>query len=709
MTLVYQIAYWAVITVSLTNTILLLWLGFMVLLNAERRSWGVWVIGAGLLTGGLFFVSHTVILALNPTSLRGAMSIWWYVGLGAVVTLPFAWYTVMLWYAGFWERRDSALRRRHRLLYAVDVPLTVVLWGLLLFANPFPTYEQALRLEIVATPSILGIPLLVLLFPLSVVWSIGWSLDALRRPGPTRRMMGDIARQRAQPWLLATSAIMLLVGALVAWVMLRVVVNAGNSEYARVDEIIRIANSDLAIAGLITAAVLCLGQAVARYEVFTGKTLPQQRFMRHWRDAVLLAFGFGGVMSATVILNLHAIYGVLVMALIVTLFYALFSRESYVERARYIEHLRPFVSSQRLYEHMTVGSLPTAFDVSMPFYALCDEVLGARSAALLPVGAFAPLIGGSITYPADLKTPSLVDLLERGLPLTSATTPQTMCIPVEASPGLQASMGGASWAVPLWSERGLIGILLLGEKRNGSLYTQEEIEIARASGERLIDMQASAEMARRLMAIQRERLAQNQVVDRRTRRMLHDEVLPRLHATMLTLPPEAAGVVEQLGEIHHQIADLLRELPTPAAPEVAQLGLIPALKQAVERELAGAFDRVTWEVDAAADAEVEGIPLLTAEVLYYAAREAMRNAAVYGRHPQRPLHLWIKIAARDGLTIAVEDNGVGVARTDGSSGGSGHGLALHSTMMAVVGGALTVESAPDQFTRVRLTLPTMQN
>ncbi|MCC6805210.1 MAG: hypothetical protein IT319_20190 [Anaerolineae bacterium] len=699
-TLVYNIAYWAVITVSLTNTILLFWLGFMVLLNAERRSWGVWVIGAGLLTGGVFFVSHTVILALNPASLDGVMSLWWYLGLGAVVTLPFAWYTVILWYAGFWEGRDSALRRRHRIWYGIDILLTAALWGLLLFANPFPTYAQALRLEIVATPSILGIPLLVLLFPICVVWSIGWSMDALRRPGPTRRMMGDIARRRAQPWLLATSAIMLLVGGMVAWVMLRVVLYAGSSEYGRVDEIIRIANSDLAIAGLITAAVLCLGQAVARYEVFTGKTLPQQRFMRHWRDAVLLAFGFGGVMSATVILNLHPIYGVLVMALIVTLFYALFSRESYIERARYIEHLRPFVSSQRLYEHMTGGALPRAFDVSMPFYALCDEVLGAQSAALIPVGAFAPLIGQPITFPAQTKPPPMLDLMERGSPLASITTPQTICVPVDAE-----VYGGASWAVPLWSERGLIGVLLLGEKRNGSLYTQEEIEIARTSGERLIDMQASAEMSRRLMAIQRERLAQNQVVDRRTRRTLHDDVLPRLHATLLTLPPEAAGVAEQLGEIHRQIADLLRELPTPAAPEVAQLGLIPALRKAVEGELVGAFDRVTWEIEPEAQAEAERIPLLTAEVLYYAAREAVRNAAVYGRHPQRPLHLGIKIAGRDGLTIAVEDNGVGVARTDGSPAGSGHGLALHSTMMAVVGGALTVESAPDQFTRVLLTLP----
>src|SRR5439155_25530159 len=106
----------------------------------------------------------------------------------------------------------------------------------------------------------------------------------------------------------------------------------------------------------------------------------------------------------------------------------------------------------------------------------------------------------------------------------------TMCIALEP-----ARYGDATWAVPLWSERGLIGVLLLGEKRNGGLYTQEEIEIARASGERLIDTQASAEMARRLMALQRQRLMESQVVDRRTRRMLHDDVLPRIHAAILAL------------------------------------------------------------------------------------------------------------------------------------------------------------------------------
>jgi signal transduction histidine kinase len=94
-------------------------------------------------------------------------------------------------------------------------------------------------------------------------------------------------------------------------------------------------------------------------------------------------------------------------------------------------------------------------------------------------------------------------------------------------------------------------------------------------------------------------------------------------------------------------------------------------------------------------------------VLYYAAREAMRNAAVYGRggHSRRPLRLNVEITRQDGLRITVEDDGVGLEQTHGSPNGSGHGMALHSTMMAVIGGSLTVESVPDQFTRVLLYLP----
>ncbi len=59
------------------------------------------------------------------------------------------------------------------------------------------------------------------------------------------------------------------------------------------------------------------------------------------------------------------------------------------------------------------------------------------------------------------------------------------------------------------------------------------------------------------------------------------------------------------------------------------------------------------------------------------------------------------------MTIA--DNGVGMdsGRANGASapGGSGHGLALHSTLLAMVGGYLTVESPPEGGTLVRITVP----
>jgi len=51
----------------------------------------------------------------------------------------------------------------------------------------------------------------------------------------------------------------------------------------------------------------------------------------------------------------------------------------------------------------------------------------------------------------------------------------------------------------------------------------------------------------------------------------------------------------------------------------------------------------------------------------------------------------------------IEDNGAGPVEL--KSEGGGQGLILHSTMMAVVGGSLALESAPGLPTRVALYLP----
>jgi len=721
---------WTIMAVSLFNTILLFWLGLTVLLNAERRrNWGVWLAAGGLLMGGAFFVSHSAILGHGLSYIGPGLNYWWRAGWMPLSTLPFLWYVTVLWYAGLWRARQTRVNRRHLAGLALTAALAAGSAGLLIFANPIPSFTQVTQLRLVAAPAIGGIPLLILVYPPYVLLCIGLALDALRRPqsaehppdGDATELTKTLARRRARPWLVVASIALLIAGLLVAWVLWRLVWNArvrsGAVVVISTNTPLAIGRADLLIAGLIGVATVALGQALVAYEVFTGKTLPRRGLRRYWHNAIVLAAGYSVAVGWSLTYGLRAVYTLLLSALLMTLFYALLSWRSYAERERTIAHLRPFVASQRLYEHLlTESAASPVADAATPFRALCQDVLDAQLAHLIPLGPLAPLAGPPLSYPAGASAPALA-LAEMTAQFPS---PQMMALPVDparyggatlqAEPTrLSSSQAQAvAWAVPLWSERGLIGVLLLGEKRDGGLYTQEEIEIARASGERLIDAQASAEMARRLMALQRQRLAESQVLDRRARRALHDDVLPHLHTAMLTLERTPAEARTLLADVHRRISDLLHEMPAAAAPQVARLGLFEALKRTVDDEFAAAFERVTWRIEPDAEREGEHIPSLTAEVLYFAAREAIRNAACHARDPTqpRPLHLDVFAACRDGLHIYIEDNGVGFASAGAPGSHSGQGLALHGTLMAVVGGSLAVESVPGTYTRVVLALPT---
>lgn len=692
---------WAILAVSVFNTILLLWLGLTVLLNAERRSWGLVLAGGGLLMGGAFFLAHSAILGLGLLEQDFPGGLWWAVGWVPLVGLPYAWYAAMLWYASFWEDRTSAMHRRHRRGLILASLLALVIVILLLIANPLPPFSV---INLTPWLSIGGMPLLVLVFPLYLLTCIGLALDGLLRPGQPHRIMGSLARRRARPWLLAATGLLLAISLLVGGAMVWIIQTARSQDYTHAAAIL--GAFDVSTALLISGVVLLLGQAIISYEIFTGKTLPSRGLQRYWRRSIILAAGFGVTVSWAVAQRYPPVYILLLSTVLMTIFYALLAWRSFLDRERHLENLRPFVTGPLLYDQLVQPSTPD-WNAAQPLQALCADLLNARLAYLLPMGALAPLMGPGLAYPDGIipSLPGLSELEQR------ANTPDQICLPLEAE-----QFAGAAWAIPLWSERGRIGLLLLGEKRDQSLYAQEEFEIARSVAERLIDTLASAELARRLMALQRQRLAESQVLDQRTRRTLHDDILPRLHAVLLALntdPQGNAEAIQSLSQAHRQVSALLHDLPTVSAPQVARLGLFHALRQAVEDEYASAFDQLEWEISPAAMEEARQIPPLAAEVLYYAAREAVRNAARHARGPLNDgesaplLCLRISAAVKDGLLLTIEDNGVGFASPPADPAqvtGAGQGLALHSTLMAVIGGTLSVESVPGQFTRVALSL-----
>jgi signal transduction histidine kinase len=170
-----------------------------------------------------------------------------------------------------------------------------------------------------------------------------------------------------------------------------------------------------------------------------------------------------------------------------------------------------------------------------------------------------------------------------------------------------------------------------------------------------------------------------------------------------------------LSRLHTQVAKLLAELPAVIEPEISRLGLIGALQLTIEREFKDEFDRIEWRIIDPAEQMSRNLPPMHSEILYYAAREAIRNAARHGRghNPNRPLQLSLQVSWDKGLQMVFEDNGIGIQKTEPTKKtpdqlNSGRGLALHSTLMAAVGGSLALESSPGAYTRVSLFLPEVQ-
>ncbi len=703
---------WASLGISLFNTITLFWLGMTVLLYAERRTWGLWIACGELLMGAAFFLSHSIILASGFFLSSQSLNFWWHLGWFPVVLLPYAWYIVILWYAGYWNESNKSLHQRHRLwLIASTLSLLFVL-GLLVFANPLPTFGQIITLDLTSTPSISGIPLLILSYPVYIILCITLSLDVLRHPAPSERVMGDLARNRARPWLMGASLIQILVSLLVGWVMLWIIINAQGKPFD-----ISMANTiawfDLIIAFLIAIAVLLVGQAIVSYEVFTGKALPRHGLKYFWYRLILMAIGISSLGSLGLTLDFQPIYSLLIGIILIIIFYVILGKRSFIEHEKYISYLRPFMSSQHLYEQLLnhENSFPIMHHLREQFDSVNSSVLGSRLAYLIPTGLMTPLVGSALVFPeSDAQDlPPINDLSKQFSP--------SHPLGVAVDPKIYKD---TIWAVPLWSEEDLIGCLLLGEKSEGGLYTQEEIEIAQAAGERIIDTQASAEIARRLMLLQRQRISESQLMDQQTRRILHDEILPELHTIMLSLSEgkefkesSSTPAIKALSALHHQIADLLHKLPKTTSPQVAKSGLVGAIRHMIDDDYENQFHTVNLTVSPIAESKASEVPLLTAEVLFYATREALRNAADHGGGGTlaQPVNVEIAVTWQEGLKIVITDDGVGLEKSiqgqldHQPKTGKGQGLALHSTMMAVIGGSLMVESRPGQSTSIILELP----
>ena len=189
-------------------------------------------------------------------------------------------------------------------------------------------------------------------------------------------------------------------------------------------------------------------------------------------------------------------------------------------------------------------------------------------------------------------------------------------------------------------------------------------------------------------------------------RELHDSTAQALSALEFMLSASlrdaaAAPVHDRMRLMHEIVAEALVEVRTlshDVHPRVLDdLGLAPAVEYLARRtrEATGVGVHVTSDVRVP-------VPPAVASVVYRVAQEAVRNAT---RHAgPRDVHLTLAASARE-VELTVTDDGAGFDLAGASADRRGMGLFVMRERVALVGGALAIDSQPGRGTRVHAAIP----
>ena len=705
------------IAASVFSLITYLWLGLTVLLMGNRTSKVTWVGGVGLLMAALFFLCHGALVGAGVPSGASPTDFWWHLSWVPGFAAPIFWAAIGLHYAGL----GGALRRwRLPLLVGVAAlgglaaMLALLSWPAIGHYGDFiRVLGLSLRLHGPSSSQPAIPPALPALGAAFVVYVaacafLPWaSLAAVRRADPIRRPAtldaGDAdndadgmllwdpadAWSRARRALLGASLCMIGAGAVVALIGVATTLGEHNTQQAGVSAPLGLpvppsppghvplllVGADLLVQLALAALGLLVGWAVVRQGVLVERRLPQSGFLSRWRGTAGVALLLAGVVAAMAAVDPEALPDLLVLVTLVTGSYALFTWQSYGEHDRLLEQLRPFIASLAPGHAGWLATDPQDVEREMQalFTSLCRDVLGASHGRL---SLTAGRIHRTLTYDAPIA----------------------------------GDFDGAArreWTLPVMDERGVVARLALGPRLDGAGYTSADLEIARACGQRIIDAVGEFAAAQAVASLARRRGLEAELAAALPRRVLHDDILPRLHLSMLRLEAlrgrvararpaavaatttrskggaadaplavaegpegpegpdagaELGAVVRELGHAHHDLAALMRATPA-ANPRRLEHGLVGVLRASLDGEFRGSFDSIAWDAPPGAVTAADALPAIVADLLLGAAQEAIRNA---GRHARgadlhRRLHLRVSLSADERwVSVAVSDDGVGL-------------------------------------------------
>jgi signal transduction histidine kinase len=274
--------------------------------------------------------------------------------------------------------------------------------------------------------------------------------------------------------------------------------------------------------------------------------------------------------------------------------------------------------------------------------------------------------------------------------------------------------------VPLKSKDRVLGVMSLAGVAHANMwmFTEDSLETLTAVGRQIgiaLENASLYEELRQTETLRRQFLERGldllEDERRRIARELHDQTSQRLTSMLMTLG--VLGEVESLDEVRTHVRDL-RDIAAQTLDEVHSLALElrPRLLDdlglmAALRHYLGEFrDRYRVPVDLQVlGLGSERLPLRVETALYRVAQEALTNVA---RHAQAH-SVGVLLENRDSsVMLIVEDDGRGfdVPQVMGTHVHEGN-LGLHGMRerASLLGGTLTIESAPETGTSVFVEIP----
>lgn len=210
------------------------------------------------------------------------------------------------------------------------------------------------------------------------------------------------------------------------------------------------------------------------------------------------------------------------------------------------------------------------------------------------------------------------------------------------------------------------------------------------------------DLAARLLTVQEEER-------RRISRDLHDDINQRLAMLVVqaesleaNLPDSAVACSKELRSIQDRLTELsddVRHLAYQFHPSILDdLGLPVALQRlidecAVRSNLAISFDVI---------AQPKAIPQAVSTCLYRIAQECLANIMKHAHASQARISL---ASTTDGITLTVQDDGVGFDTQQTVENPRGLGLVSMAERVRLVHGTVTIDSIPQQGTRLSIHVP----